>query len=242
MICSSWPTHGGSSPKSSLTSALDGLRSPMNDRGSSTSAKIDPPMTTSPKPLRAQCAAPQTFDALPFEKLHDEEGGAVFRDVVVQNGDGTRVVDRVRRVPLAQKARADIGLERKLGVKHLHREPLLIFGAWRRRRRPCRRFRGRNLCGTCRAACSPHVPSRADRCRRGSPGCGEEEPTTPRGTRSPHGFVVDHQDPRPAYVLWSPAQRSPIITWLGAIYAVTLVRVVSCEDGRVDDDRQQRAG
>lgn len=30
-----------------------------------------------------------------------------------------------------------------------------------------------------------------------------------------------------AYVLWSPAQRSPIITWLGAIYAVTLVRVVS---------------
>jgi hypothetical protein len=64
MSCASWSTYGGSSSSDSPASALHGYRSPMNrrgslmnDRGSSTNAKIDRPMTAARPGLAASNGA-----------------------------------------------------------------------------------------------------------------------------------------------------------------------------------------
>lgn len=59
---------------------------------------------SNPLDHRQRPASEARANAFPGEKLHDEERSAVLGDIVVDNRDGTRVVDLVRDVSFAQKA------------------------------------------------------------------------------------------------------------------------------------------
>ena len=59
---------------------------------------------------------------LPVQELHHEERRAVLGHVVVEDRDRPGMTHRVRDVPLAQKARAQVVVEGELGVEYLHRE------------------------------------------------------------------------------------------------------------------------
>ena len=57
-----------------------------------------------------------------LEQLHHEERDAVVGDVVVDDGDDARVLDRVGDVPLAEEALPQALAQAELRVEHLDRE------------------------------------------------------------------------------------------------------------------------
>ena len=68
----------------------------------------------------------QCVDANAVEQLHDEEGRAVLRHVIVEHRDRAGMVDLVADVPFTQEALAKVFLEGQLRVKHLHREAFQV--------------------------------------------------------------------------------------------------------------------
>ncbi len=80
-------------------------------------------------------AHPHVLEVLPLEELHHQERRAVFVHVVVQDGDRARMPDLVRRLPLPQKALADLAVERQLRVQELDGDaaPISVNGRVDRR-------------------------------------------------------------------------------------------------------------
>lgn len=71
-----------------------------------------------------------TREALPkcasLEELHDEERGAILHDVVVEDGDRTRMFDLVRDVALAEEPLHERALEHELRAHALDRDAATV--------------------------------------------------------------------------------------------------------------------
>ena len=104
-----------------------GLDVAMNDAGGVRRGEdVEQAVGDRERVLRAAGGSPNAARArvgrLAFEELHHEEGRAVLGLVVVEDAHDARMVHRVRDVPLAREARADVGEHRQLRVEDLERD------------------------------------------------------------------------------------------------------------------------
>jgi len=61
----------------------------------------------------------QPLHAVPFEQLHDDEGGPVLGDIVVDGPYGARVLHLVGEVPFPKEPGSHLRTHRQLRVEHL---------------------------------------------------------------------------------------------------------------------------